>query len=235
MPTSKDALCATKMLPRASESSSPIAGRSGPAPARSRSRMPVIWVMRGGIGMPGSTSREIRPDLPSPSSRTAPISTMRALAPTPGRLEVDDRPGRRFERRARRRREADESDPPVVVPYEARVVLHDLPSTRRASSPGTRGSARSAPAARSGASGSPLSSISAASRSAAPSSSWSGAARGPRGGGVRPAMRTYVRNGLDATPGQPASRGRRPSASSRRRTSAPSPRGSGPSDPGSAG
>src|SRR5213076_3442769 len=45
----------------------------------------------------------------------------------------------------------------------------------------------------SGASGSPLSSISAASRSAAPSSSWSGATRGPRGGGVRPAMRTYVR------------------------------------------
>ena len=43
-----------------------------------------------------------------------------------GRLEVDDRPGRLGQRRARRRREPDEADAAVVVAHEARVVLHDL-------------------------------------------------------------------------------------------------------------
>ena len=58
-------------------------GAAGPAPARSRSRMPVSRLMRGGIGMPGSTRRESVPTCSPPSSRTAPISTMRAPAPTP--------------------------------------------------------------------------------------------------------------------------------------------------------
>ena len=46
--------------------------------------------------------------------------------PDAGRLEVDDRPGRLGQRRARRRREPDEADAPVGVAHEARVVLHDL-------------------------------------------------------------------------------------------------------------
>ena len=126
MPTSNDALWATKMLPRASASSSASAGRNGPAPARSRSRMPVIWVMRGGIGMPGSTRREIRATCSSPSSRTAPISTMRALAPTPVVSRSTTVHEAEPERCTRLRGQPDEADAAVVAAHEAGVVLHDL-------------------------------------------------------------------------------------------------------------
>ena len=88
--------------------------------------MPVSSLIRGGMGMPGSTSRDIVATCSTPSIRTAPISTMRALAPTPGGLEVDDRPGGVGQRRRGRRREADEADAAVVMAHEARVVVDDL-------------------------------------------------------------------------------------------------------------
>ncbi len=82
--------------------------------------------MRGGMGMPGSTSRESVPDLLAAlEAHGADLDDART-GPHPGRLEIDDRPGRLGQRRARRRREADEADPAIVVTHEARVVVHDL-------------------------------------------------------------------------------------------------------------
>ena len=51
---------------------------------------------------------------------------MRALAPTPVVSRSTIVQARLVQRRARRRREPDETDPPVVVAHEARIVLHDL-------------------------------------------------------------------------------------------------------------
>ena len=69
--------------PRARRSRSRSAGPTGPAPRRSRWWMPVMDVITGGSGTPGSTSRSKVATGSSPSILTAPISTMRAPRPTP--------------------------------------------------------------------------------------------------------------------------------------------------------
>ena len=126
MPTSKDALWATNTLPRASASSSASAG-----PQRARAREIAVADARD-LGDARrhrdarvDQAREPRHLLAALEPHGADLDDARTGADA-GRLEVDDRPGRLGQRRARRRREPDEADAAVGVAHEARVVLHDL-------------------------------------------------------------------------------------------------------------
>ena len=127
-----------------------------------------------------------------------------------GRLEVDDRPDGARQRRARRGHQADEADASVVVADKARVVAHHLLQHP----PGelARDARKSQEGARRPFRRERLAGLLDQGRQAVgcPSSSWSGATRGPRGGGVRRVMRTHVRMFAGRHLQQSPSRRRRP-------------------------
>ena len=75
--------------------------------------------------MPGSTRRESSHLLAALEPHGSDLDDARARAHS-RRLEVDDRPDSARQRRARRGRQADETDAAVVVADKARVVSHDL-------------------------------------------------------------------------------------------------------------